>query len=363
MSAAISEPGAEAAETSTSVKKPTGGGLGRYVLIRFLLIIPTIFILTTLVFFLMRITGDPITASMGGRLTPDQLAERIHAAGYDRPLIIQYFEYMGDLLKGDFGTAVSDGQPVSHILMTYGTATVELVFYALIVAFILGIPLGMLAAYHRDKAPDAALRVLAILGYATPVFFAGMILKLLFGVFLPILPVSGRGTTQTEYIMSGVVDPTGIYLIDALRIGNFSVLSDVLSHAVLPAIALGVLTAGVFLRLVRTNLIGTLEQQYIDSGRSRGISEYRLVTKHAYRPALIPIVTVMGMQIAIMLAGAVLTETTFGWQGLGFKLAEYLTARDFVAVQGIVVFLAVIVAITNFIVDVLAAFIDPRVRY
>lgn len=363
MSAAISEPGAEAAETSTSVKKPTGGGLGRYVLIRFLLIIPTIFILTTLVFFLMRITGDPITASMGGRLTPDQLAERIHAAGYDRPLIIQYFEYMGDLLKGDFGTAVSDGQPVSHILMTYGTATVELVFYALIVAFILGIPLGMFAAYHRDKAPDAALRVLAILGYATPVFFAGMILKLLFGVFLPILPVSGRGTTQTEYIMSGVVDPTGIYLIDALRIGNFSVLSDVLSHAVLPAIALGVLTAGVFLRLVRTNLIGTLEQQYIDSGRSRGISEYRLVTKHAYRPALIPIVTVMGMQIALMLAGAVLTETTFGWQGLGFKLAEYLTARDFVAVQGIVVFLAVIVAITNFIVDVLAAFIDPRVRY
>ena len=363
MSAAISEPGAEAAETSTSVKKPTGGGLGRYVLIRFLLIIPTIFILTTLVFFLMRITGDPITASMGGRLTPDHLAERIHAAGYDRPLIIQYFEYMGDLLKGDFGTAVSDGQPVSHILMTYGTATVELVFYALIVAFILGIPLGMLAAYHRDKAPDAALRVLAILGYATPVFFAGMILKLLFGVFLPILPVSGRGTTQTEYIMSGVVDPTGIYLIDALRIGNFSVLSDVLSHAVLPAIALGVLTAGVFLRLVRTNLIGTLEQQYIDSGRSRGISEYRLVTKHAYRPALIPIVTVMGMQIALMLAGAVLTETTFGWQGLGFKLAEYLTARDFVAVQGIVVFLAVIVAITNFIVDVLAAFIDPRVRY
>src|SRR5699024_9968323 len=150
---------------------------------------------------------------------------------------------------------------------------------------------------------------------------------------------------------------------DALRIGNFSVLFDVLSHAVLPAIALGVLTAGVFLRLVRTNLIGTLEQQYIDSGRSRGISEYRLVTKHAYRPALIPIVTVMGMQIALMLAGAVLTETTFGWQGLGFKLAEYLTARDFVAVQGIVVFLAVIVAITNFIVDVLAAFIDPRVRY
>ncbi|HCG57443.1 MULTISPECIES: ABC transporter permease [Brevibacterium] len=363
MSAATSEPGAEAAETSVAVKKPSGGGLGRYVLIRFVLIIPTIFILTTLVFFLMRITGDPISASMGGRLTTEQLAERIHAAGYDRPILVQYFEYMGNLLKGDFGTAISDGQPVSSILLNYGTATVELVFYALIVAFILGIPLGMLAAYHRDKAPDAALRILAILGYATPVFFAGMILKLVFGVFLPILPVAGRGTTETEYIMSGVVGPTRFYIIDAIRIGNIEVLGDVLAHAVLPAIALGVLTAGVFLRLVRTNLIGTLGQQYIDSGRSRGISEYRLVTKHAYRPALIPIVTVMGMQIALMLAGAVLTETTFEWKGLGFKLAEYLTARDFVAVQGIVVFLAIIVALTNFLVDVVAAFIDPRVRY
>lgn len=358
MSAAISQP--EAAEPTAAVKKSSGTGLGRYVLIRFLLIIPTIFILTTLVFFLMRITGDPITAALGGRLTQDQLAERVAAAGYDRPILVQYFEYMGNLLRGDFGTTISDGRPVTEILLTYGAATVELVFYALIVAFIIGIPLGMLAAYKRDKAPDAALRILAILGYATPVFFAGMILKLIFGVYFPILPVAGRGTTETEYIMSGVVGPTGFYIIDALRIGNFEVLGDVLAHAVLPALALGILTAGVFLRLVRTNLIGTLGQQYIDSGRSRGISEFRLVTKHAYRPALIPIVTVMGMQIALMLAGAVLTETTFEWKGIGFKLAEYLTARDFVAVQGIVVMLAVIVAFTNFIVDVIAAFIDPE---
>ena len=138
---------------------------------------------------------------------------------------------------------------------------------------------------------------------------------------------------------------------------------DILSHAVLPAIALGLLTAGVFLRLVRTNLIGTLGQQYVESGRSRGVSEYRLVTTHAWRPALIPVITVMGMQIAMMLAGAVLTETTFEWKGLGFQLVEYLLKRDFVAVQGIVVVLAVIVAVTNFIVDVISALIDPRVRY
>ncbi len=154
MSATISQP--EAAEPTAAVKKSSGTGLGRYVLIRFLLIIPTIFILTTLVFFLMRITGDPITAALGGRLTQDQLAERVAAAGYDRPILVQYFEYMGNLLRGDFGTTISDGRPVTEILLTYGAATVELVFYALIVAFIIGIPLGMLAAYKRDKAPDAA---------------------------------------------------------------------------------------------------------------------------------------------------------------------------------------------------------------
>ena len=136
-----------------------------------------------------------------------------------------------------------------------------------------------------------------------------------------------------------------------------------LSHAVLPALTLGLLTAGIFLRLVRTNVIGTLGTDYVDAARSRGVSEFRLVRKHAYRPALIPIITVIGLQIALLLSGAVLTETTFEWKGLGFQLVQYLQARDFVAVQGIVVMIAVIVALTNFIVDIIAALIDPRVRY
>jgi peptide/nickel transport system permease protein len=157
--------------------------------------------------------------------------------------------------------------------------------------------------------------------------------------------------------------PTGIYLIDAFRTGDPDALGDVLQHAVLPAVALGLLTAGVFLRLVRTNLIGTLSTQYVDAARSRGVGEFRLVTKHANKPALIPIITVIGLQVALLLGGAVLTETTFEWKGLGFMLNQYLDARDFVAVQGIVALLAVIVAVVNFIVDVIAAVIDPRVRY
>ena len=321
------------------------------------------FILVTLVFLLMRTTGDPITAAQGGRLPPDQLAARIHAAGYDRPLIVQYGEYLSSLLHGDFGTTISDNRPVTEVLVTYGTATLELAIYALIVAFIVGIPLGMLAAYLRDRVGDAVLRVFAILCYATPVFFAGLLLKLVFAIKLGVLPVSGRASTGTELNLQLLPGRTGIYLLDAIRLGDPAAIADVLEHAVLPAVALGLLTAGIFLRLVRTNVIGTLGTEYVDAARSRGVSEYRLVRKHAYRPALIPIITVIGLQIAVLLGGAVLTETTFEWKGLGFQLAQYLTARDYVAVQGIVALLAVIVAITNFVVDVLAALIDPRVRY
>jgi peptide/nickel transport system permease protein len=346
-----------------SGKKTPGGGIGRYIAIRFLLIFPTIFILVSLVFWLMRATGDPITAALGGRLGPEQLAERISAAGYDRPILVQYLEYLGQIFTGNFGTTISTNQPVTQILATYGVATLELAFYALLVAFIVGIPLGMAAAYWRDKAPDAGLRIFAILAYATPVFFAGLILKLIFAVWLKVLPVAGRASTGSELQMQLLPNKTGIYTIDALQTGNPFILGDVLLHAVLPALALGLLTAGVFLRLVRTNVIGTLGMEYVDAARSRGVREFRLVTKHAYRPALIPIITVIGLQIALLLGGAVLTETTFEWKGLGFMLSEFLKARDFVAVQGIVALLAVIVALSNFIVDIIAAVIDPRVRY
>lgn len=343
--------------------KSQGGGFGRYLLIRFLLIFPTIFILVTVVFFLARTTGDPITAAQGGRLGPEQLAELRAAAGYDRPLIVQYLEYLGQLATGDFGSTMTTNRPVVEVLLTYGPATFELVFYSLIVAFAVGIPLGLLAAYHREKAQDAIFRVLAIVWYAVPIFFAGLLLKLVFGVWLGWFPIAGRASVRSEIEMESLPNSTGFYTIDALLTGDPEVLMDVLSHAVLPAIALGLLTAGIFLRLVRTNVIGTLATDYVDAARSRGVAESRLLRKHAYRPALIPIITVIGLQIALLLAGAVLTETTFEWRGLGFILAEFLESRDFVAVQGIVVLLAVIVALTNFIVDIIAAFIDPRVRY
>ncbi|MEL7978272.1 ABC transporter permease [Isoptericola sp. F-RaC21] len=346
-----------------AARSTAGSALGRYVLVRFLLIIPTVFILVTAVFALMRATGDPITAAQGGKLPPDQLAELIHAAGYDRPILVQYWDFLTGIFTGDFGTTISDGRPVTEVLTTYGAATLELAFYAILVALVLGVPFGMISGYFRDRLPDAVLRILAILAYATPVFFAGLILKLVFSVWLGWFPVAGRVSTDGEIAMQLAGADSGFMLVDAFRTGDPEVVLDVLSHAFLPALALGLLTAGVFLRLVRTNMIGTLGAGYIDAARSRGVTESRLVRKHAWRPALIPIITVAGMQVAMLLVGAVLTETTFEWRGLGFQLSEYLQARDFVAVQGIVVLMAVVVAVTNFLVDVIAALIDPRVRY
>src|SRR3954451_13435027 len=188
----------DAAPAPAARRRRGGGGLSTYLLIRFLLIIPTIFILVTTVFFLMRSTGDPITAALGGRLPADQLAERIHSAGYDRPLFAQYLSYLGDVAHGDFGTTLSDRRPVTEVLRTFGAATLELAVYALLVAFVIGIPFGLAAAYYRDKASDAVLRVFAILCYATPVFFAGLVLKLIFSVWLDWLPVAGRASTGTE---------------------------------------------------------------------------------------------------------------------------------------------------------------------
>jgi peptide/nickel transport system permease protein len=360
MTTTVTEPGPT---TTAPERTRSSGGLGRYLLVRFLLIFPTVWILVTTVFVLMRATGDPITAALGGRLPPDQLAERIHTAGYDRPLLTQYWEYLGQILHGDFGTTISDNRPVTEVLTTYGTATLELAIYALIVAFAVGIPLGRIAAARRDQGADAVLRVGAILAYATPVFFAGLLLKLVFAVWIPVLPVANRATTASTVTMETSGARTGIYLIDSISTGDPTIVVDVLRHAVLPAVTLGLLTAGVFLRLVRTNVISTLGTGYVEAARSRGVSERRLLRAHAWRPALVPIITVIGLQIAMLLGGAVLTETTFEWKGLGFQLVHYLLARDFVAVQGIVAMLAVIVAVTNFIVDVIAALVDPRIRY
>jgi peptide/nickel transport system permease protein len=334
-----------------------------YLLTRLMLVIPMIWILVTLVFVLMRVIGDPIQAALGGRLPPDQIAQRKADAGLDRPIIAQYWEYISHLARGDFGTTLTDNRQVTEILRVNGAATLELTFWAFLVAVVVGVPLGRLAARQRDRFPDVVLRISGVLFYAAPVFFVGLLAKLLFANALGWLPPSGRASTNVEIALQNVKPKTNILAIDAILYGDPSYFWDVLQHTILPAVVLGLLTAGFFLRLVRTNLLQTLRADYVEAARARGVPERTVVRQHAFRNALVPVVTVMGLQAAQLLAGAILTERTFEWQGLGYVLSNYLQARDFVAVQGIVTVIAVAVVLASFLIDVLTALIDPRVRY
>jgi peptide/nickel transport system permease protein len=347
-------------------REPRRSGRGmppllRYLLVRSALVLPMIWILVTLVFLLMRVIGDPITAALGGRLTAAQIAERKHAAGLDGPILGQYWDYLSGLVRFDFGHTLTDNRSVTDIFLVNGAATLELAFWSLIVAFLVGVPLGRLAARYRDRFLDVGLRVFSIVVYAAPVFFLGLLLKLAFVPFG--WPVAGRANVATELGLANVTPKTNIMILDAILWGDPAYIQDVLQHALLPALTLGLLTGGIFLRHIRINLIGTLGADYVTSARARGVSERRVVRKHAFRNALVPVVTVMGMQIAILLGGAVLTETTFEWQGLGYTLAQYLIKRDFLAVQGIVTVIAVVVGLASLVIDVIVAFVDPRVRF
>ena len=354
---APSEPAGESAPRRRGPLSP----LARYLLVRLALLLPMVWVLVTLVFILMRVIGDPISAALGGRLSPEQIAERKAEAGLDRPILTQYWEYLSGIFRGDFGVTLTDKRPVSDILVQNGAATLELAFWSLIVAFGVGIPLGRIAARYRDRFPDVMLRLFSILVYAAPVFFVGLLLKLAFAPFG--WPTSGRASISNELALQDVHPKTNIMIVDALLWGDPAIIGDVLKHAVLPAVALGLLTGGVFLRLVRVNLLQTMRMDYVTAARARGVSERRVMNKHAFRNALVPVVTVMGMQVALLLGGAILTETTFEWKGLGFSLSEYLIRRDFLAVQGIVTVIALIVGAMSFLIDVIIAFVDPRVRF
>lgn len=345
-----------------SSTKSSSGSLRNYLITRVVLVIPMVWILVTLVFFVMRVVGDPIEAKYG-QLGAKEVARRRAAAGYDRPLLSQYWDYLTNLAHGNFGTTLTDNQPVNQLIVERGAATLELTFWALLVALLIGVPLGRAAARYRDRLPDVSLRLFAILCYAVPVFFLGLLFKLLFAVKLGWFYPSFRASPAVEEAINNVTPNTHVYIINAILYGDPSYIWDVVRHTVLPAVTLGLLTAGIFLRLVRVNLLQTLRGDYVEAARARGIKEGRVVRKHAFRNALIPVITVMGLQVAVLLGGAVLTEKTFEWNGLGLTITKYLGDKDYLAVQGIVAFIAVVVALVSLVIDIVAAVIDPRVRY
>jgi peptide/nickel transport system permease protein len=338
-----------------------GTSLRRYALIRLALVLPMIFILLTLVFLLMRVApGDPISASLGGHAPPSQIAEIKAELGYDEPLYKQYLTYLGQIARGDLGTTITDRRPVTDIVRDNGMATLELTFYAMLVAIVVGVTLGLLTGRYRDTWIDGGGRLFGIVIYAMPVFFLGLMAQLFFGSYLGWLPTSDRASPIVQATME---THTGLYTVDTLINGDWDAFVDSVKHLILPAVTLGLVTAGVFIRLIRVNVIRTMKDDYIEAARARGIDERSVVYQHAFRNALVPVITVVGLTVALLLSGAVLTETTFNWPGIGHTLLTYLQNRDYAAVQGIIVVFALVVVIASVIIDFVNAYVDPRIRY
>jgi peptide/nickel transport system permease protein len=337
------------------------GSLPRYILQRLLLIIPMVWFILTLVFLLMRVApGDPVSASVGGRLPEAALDQRREALGLNDPLIQQYWDYLKDVLTLDLGNTITDNTPITQIVKENGGATLTLTVSAMLLALLVGLPLGLIAGRYRDTVGDGAIRIFGIVTYAAPVFYTGLLVQLLVLNVFGGWPLLGQSTPITEFT---VETKTHILLLDAVIAGNSDAVVDVLKHLMLPALTLGLLICGVFIRLTRVNLLQTLQSDYVEAARARGIPERKVVRSHAFRNALVPVVTIIGLQVALLLSGAVLTEKTFAWPGLGNQLINYINQRDYAAVQGIVTLFAVVVVLISILIDIVIALIDPRVRY
>jgi peptide/nickel transport system permease protein len=323
--------------------------------------IPMVWVLLTVVFLMMRVApGDPISATLGGKLSPADLAERQHALGFDRPILAQYLDYLWNAVRFKFGTTITDGQTIGSLIVENGGATLTLTVAALIFALLVGLPLGLIAGRYRETLPDAAIRIFAILGYAAPPFFIGLLAQLLFAKNLDWLPASKMAS---PIVQATSVEHTHILILDLAIEGNWDGVWDVIRHLILPMVTLGLLVTGVFIRRVRVNVGQALGGDFVEAARARGVPERRVVSRHAFRNALIPVVTVMGLQAALLLGGAVLTEQTFSWPGLGSRLLQYLNNRDYIGVQGLVTFFALVVVVISLVIDIVNALIDPRVRY
>lgn len=332
-----------------------------YILARLLLAPLMLLTIVTIVFLLLRATpGDPVDAVLGGRASDDvknALRERL---GLSKPLPLQYLNYLGGLLRLDLGSSITDqGEDVWEVIRQFFPATVEVAAGSMAVALIIGIGVGLLSASRPGTAMDLGGRLFGIITYALPVYWAGMIVQLIFSVKLRWFPIGGRFPSSIP-APSG---PTGLYTIDSLLSGNLSSFFASLYYLTLPCLTLGILLSGIFERIVRVNLKQTLQADYVEAARARGIQERKILVSHALKNALIPVITIMGLTFASLLGGAVLTEVTFSWPGLAYRLYRAISLRDYPTVQGIMVFFAVIVVMASIAIDIINALIDPRIRY
>ena len=334
---------------------------------RILLTIPMIFILLTMVFVVVRILpGDPVLLHFEKAENPAAIAEMRHVLGLDKPLWIQYFEYVAGIFRGDLGKSMQDYSPVAQQIWSAFPATLELAIFSMIIAVAIGVFFGVEASKAYNKPQDHAIRIFGIVTYAIPVFFLGMIFQITLGVGLHLLPTGLRFnptlSSPTGLNVGSIHFSTGLYTVDSLLEGNIYKFVETLRYLLLPSLTLGLVLSGVFIRLTRSNMFETLRLDFVTAARARGLSENKVTYSYALRNAFLPVLTMMGLQFATLLGGAVLTETTFSWPGLGRYIVDRISFRDYTAIQGAVVLFGIFVSIVSLVVDLLYAYLDPRIR-
>ncbi len=331
----------------------------RFLLRRLTMIIPAFIGVTLLTFALIHlIPGDPVELMAGERgITPERHAKLRAEMGLDQPLWIQYGKYLGNVLQGDLGKSIVTKQPVIEEFLSLFPATLELSFFAMLFAVMVGLPAGIIAGVRRGSIFDHTVMGASLTGYSMPIFWWGILLILFFSVKLGWTPVSGRISA-----MYWIDTDTGFMLIDALRSDEKGAFVSALSHLILPSIVLGTIPLAVIARMTRSSMLEVLNEDYVRTARAKGCGPIRVVCGHALRNALIPVVTVIGLQIGVLLAGAILTETIFAWPGVGKWILECIRRRDYPAIQGGILLISTVVILVNTSVDLLYGIINPRIR-
>ena len=331
----------------------------RYAIARGLTVIPVLIGVSLLVFsFVHMIPGDPALTMLGERATPEKVADIRARLGLDRPLWEQYLLYMKKALHGDLGVSIVRGDPVAFDLWRRFPATVELAGAAIILATLVGVPAGVICAVWRNSLLDSVARVGALTGVSMPIFWLGLVLAWIFGVQLGILPTGFRLGSDTTF-----KPVTNFLILDALVQREWAVLGDALRHLILPAVALATIPVAVITRMTRASLLEELTRDYIRTAQAKGLAQLNVVMRHGLRNALLPVLTVIGLQTGRLLAGAILTETIFSWPGIGLWVYESIESRDYAIVQGATLFIAVVVVAVNLVTDLLYAVADPRIKY
>jgi dipeptide transport system permease protein len=331
----------------------------RYILHRLALIVPTFIGITIVAFGLVRLlSADPVLLLAGERtMSPERHAQLSEQFGFNRPIWEQYLDYVLSALQGDFGISIKTKTAVLDQFLALFPATLELALFAMIFAIAVGIPMGIFAAIKRGSWFDQITMGIALVGYSMPIFWWGLLLIILFSGVWGVTPVSGRIALQFFF------EPvTGFMTIDSLIHGNWNAFVSALRHLILPSIVLGTIPLAIIARQTRSAMLEVLGEDYVRTARSKGLSPRRVIGLHALRNAMIPVLTTIGLQIGLLMAGAILTETIFSWPGVGKWMVDAIGRRDYATVQGGLLIIAIIVMVVNLIVDVLYALVNPRIR-